>query len=110
MRDDQTLSDGEPWDQGDERLRRFFRAAPADAADDGFAREIMQRIERLRQRRRLVLGAAVLAGAAVAVPQLLPGLEVLVGGLAGLVRGLETAPTGIAANVVALCAFATAVW
>ena len=108
-------------DRSDEPIRRLFGHGHTDIVDDGFAREVMRRVERLRRRRRLVLSAAVLAGAALAVPALLPGLAALAHGIvgvewAGLVRGLETAPTigaaiaGGAANIAALCAFAAAVW
>ena len=54
----------------EDALRQLFVAAEKDVADDGFTHNVMQRVDRLRQRRRLVLGGAAAAGAAVAVPAL----------------------------------------
>ena len=92
-------------DSGDERLRRLFHDAAPGIADDGFARDVMHRIERIRRRRRVVLGAAMAAGAAIAGPALLHGLGALAGSAAWTqLVALEATP------VAALCACVAALW
>jgi hypothetical protein len=54
----------------EDALRQLFIAAENDVVDDGFTRKVMQRVDRLRRRRRLVLGGAAAVGATVAVPAL----------------------------------------
>ncbi len=89
----------------EDALRQLFREARPEVADAGFARDIVQRIDRMQRRRRVVLGTAATAGAVVAVPAVFPA-----------VHALATSETWMhfagapAINIVALCACAVSLW
>lgn len=85
-------------------LRQLFRDARPDIADAGFARDAVQRVGRMRQRRRVVLGTAAVAGAIIAVPALMQAVHALAASETWLHVG---AP---AINIVALCACAVSLW
>jgi hypothetical protein len=89
----------------EDALRQLFQDARPEADDDGFTKDVMQRVDRLRRRRRYVIGGAAALGAAVAVPALLPAMQAL----AASAPWAHFAATP-AVNVVALCLFAAAVW
>jgi hypothetical protein len=89
----------------EDALRQLFREPPLEIADDGFTKHVMQRVDRLRRRRRYVIGGAGAAGAVVAVPALLHATQAFAASapwahLAG----------ASAINVVALCLVAATVW
>ena len=86
-------------------LRQLFREEVSDVPDDGFTRDVMQRVDRLRRRRRMVLGSAVTVGAAVAVPALWQVLQAF----AFTAPWTHLASTS-AINVTALCVSAAALW
>jgi hypothetical protein len=89
----------------EEVLRQLFQAAHDDVVDDGFTRSVMQRVELLRRRRRLVLGSAAAVGAAVAVPALWQVVQTL----AVAVPWAHLASVS-AFNVTVLCLSAAALW
>lgn len=82
---------------------QLFQATRDDVADDGFTRGVMQRVDRLRRRRRLVLGSAAAAGAAIAVPALWQAIQSLA--VAVPWAHLASAP---GFNVTVLCVSAAA--
>ncbi len=87
----------------DDALQRLFR--DDDVSDDGFTRIVMLRINRLRRRRRVVLGSAAAVGAAVAVPALWHALPALA------TTASWTHLVGASAlSVTALCVSAAALW
>lgn len=57
----------------DARLMRLYAETPAFADADGFARRIEDRLDRTWTLRRVLIGAAGLAGGAIAVGQALGG-------------------------------------
>ena len=90
----------------EEALRRLFQATQHDdVVDNGFTRGVMQRVDRVRRRRRLVLGSAAAAGAAVAVPALWQAFQALV--VAVPWAHLANAS---AFNATVLCVGAAALW
>ena len=88
----------------EDALRRLFSAAENRVADDGFTRNVMQRVDRLRQRRRLVLGGAAAAGAAVAVPALWHAMQTF-----AVAPWTHIVGTPVV-NATALCAGAAVLW
>ncbi len=89
----------------DDALRRLFREEPCDLPEDGFTRDVMQRVDRLRGRRRMVLGSAVAVGASLAMPALWQGLQAI----ASAAPWTHLAGTP-AINATALCLNAVALW
>ena len=89
----------------EDALRRLFREEVSDVPDDGFTRDVMHRVDRLRRRRRMVLGSAVTVGAAVAVPAFWQALQAFAS--AALWTHLAGTP---AINATALCLSAAALW
>jgi hypothetical protein len=88
----------------EDTLREIFRTAQVGVSDNGFTRDVMQRVDRLRRRRRVVLGSAIAVGAAVAVPALWHAIPALAG---APWAHWAAAP---ALNVMALCVSAGALW
>lgn len=90
----------------DQRLRILLAPAAAPVADDGFSARVMARVARRARRRLLVLGAALLGGAAVAAGPLwqLAGLFsrelVLLGERAAALTGWLGSPLVLAAGVL----------
>ncbi len=89
----------------EDALRQLFREAQSDVSDNGFTRDVMQRVDRLRSRRRVVLGSAAAVGAAVAVPALWQAIQAL----AAAAPWTHLAGAS-AINVTALCVSAAALW
>lgn len=89
----------------EEVLRQLFQATRDDVEDDGFTRGVMQRVDRLRRRRRLVLGSAAAVGAAVSVPALWQAVQTL----AVAVPWAHLANQSVI-NATALCVGAAALW
>ena len=84
----------------DDTLERLF--SDGDVSDDGFTRVVMLRINRLRTRRRMVLGGAAAVGAAIAVPELWQALPAATSWAYLLGASVF--------NVTALCVGAAALW
>jgi hypothetical protein len=89
----------------EEALRRLFQATHDDVVDDGFTHGVMQRVDRLRRRRHLVLGSAAAVGAVVAVPALWQAMQTL----AVAVPWAHLASAS-ALNATVLCVGAAALW
>ncbi len=88
----------------EETLRQLFQATRDDVVDDGFTRGVMQRVDRLRRRRRLVLGSAAAVGAAVSVPALWQAVQTL-----AVVPWTHLANQSVI-NATVLCVGAAALW
>ena len=88
----------------DDALRRLFSSAHSDVSDDGFVSDVMQRVHRVRTRRRIVLSSAAMLGGVIAVPAIWQAVQTLA---AAPWAHLVGPP---ALNVVALCVGAAAMW
>jgi hypothetical protein len=88
----------------DDNLRRAFEQTHEDVVDAGFARRVVAKVNGLRRRRRLVLGAAAAMGTFITVPALLRAHEFIV----PLTWPAHAA--GQLVGVIALSAAAIAIW
>lgn len=80
----------------EEVLESVFPLDPDSPADEGFSHVIVARIRRRHRARRLLLGAAVFAGALVA---LAPALDLVTGAASGLQAALTRWTTAGPASI-----------